>query len=475
MNSSEIFDSILTHMIDTLIVVDPSGAIQMVNRAALNLLGYGEQELVGKPMSLILGDEDQIFMLKGLIEAGSVQEFELVYVNKDGRKIPMSCTGSALRDVRGDIQGIVYIAEDITERKQTEAALKESEERFRTLFENVPIGVYRCTLEGRILTVNPALVNMLRLSSSDELMQLNLEEISDAKSREELRSRLQSEGEVKGLEGLWKRKDGTPVYVSENAKVVRDTEGAPVYYEGTVEDISERKKIEQLKNEFVSIVSHELRVPLTSIRGSLSWIADKMEKDLPENARKMIEIGTRSSERMVRLINDMLDLDQIESGKMPFHWKRLPLMPLIEQAIEANQSYADQFGVKFAFQEKIYDAEVNADSDRLMQVLTNLLANAAKFSPQNGVVIVNVRKENGMVRVEIQDRGPGIPDKFKSRIFQKFAQARNQDGRQQSGSGLGLSISKVIVEKLGGTINFESREGSGTTFYFLLPRLSPIK
>jgi signal transduction histidine kinase len=151
------------------------------------------------------------------------------------------------------------------------------------------------------------------------------------------------------------------------------------------------------------------------------------------------------------------------------------LMPLIEQAIEANQSYADQFGVKFAFQEKIYDAEVNADSDRLMQVLTNLLANAAKFSPQNGVVIVNVRKENGMVRVEIQDRGPGIPDKFKSRIFQKFAQARSQDGRQQSGSGLGLSISKVIVEKLGGTIDFESREGSGTTFYFLLPELSPIK
>ncbi|HEY4491388.1 MAG TPA: PAS domain S-box protein, partial [Acidobacteriota bacterium] len=145
MNPSEIFNSILTHMIDTLIVVDSSGAIQTINRAALNLLGYAEQELLGKPMSVILGDEDRFFMLKGLIEAGSVHEFELVYVNKDGRKMPMSCTGSALRDPQGDIQGIVYIAEDITERKQAEAALKESEERFRTLFENVPIGVYRST------------------------------------------------------------------------------------------------------------------------------------------------------------------------------------------------------------------------------------------------------------------------------------------------------------------------------------------
>ncbi|MCI0415949.1 PAS domain-containing sensor histidine kinase [bacterium] len=462
-------DSILESLVDCLLIVHPNGKIKKVNKAAIDLLGYTPRELLRKNFAELLGSEDLFNMMTGLIEGGSLHEFEVTFFTKHGRAVPMSCSGSALNDKRGAMEAIVCIAKDITERKQADQALRESEERFRSLFENVPIGVYRMALDGRILNANSALLKMIGYESVSELEAVDFDKIAleGGYSREEFRAQALKEDEMRGLECVWRTKDGTFLYVRENSKITRDENGIPLYFEGTIEDISEKKRIEQMKNDFISIVSHELRVPLTAIHGSLGWISEN-STDLPERVRKMVQIANRSSDRMVRLINDMLDIDKIESGKMIFYLRPLDVMTVVEHTLEANQPYAEQFHVKLVLTGPLPGAKAHGDIDRFIQVLTNLLSNAAKYSPAYGVVGVFLSRKDGFIRVSVTDRGPGIPEKYRSRIFQKFVQVPGADTRQK-GTGLGLSISKAIVEKMGGQIGFESEPGAGSTFYFDLP------
>ncbi len=468
-SSAEIYlDSILENLVDCLLILDPAGNIERINKAAVELLGYSQEELQGKRFAEILKDEELADMLLGLIEGGSLHEFELTYVSKFARKIPVSCSGTTLFDVQGSLRGIVCVAKDITERKQAEHALQESEERYRTLFENIPIGMYRATPDGQILNANPALLKMIGYRIQD-LASLNFEKLAleGGYSREEFRTRIDRDGEVRGLECVWHTKDGTFLYIRENAKVVRDSSGAPLYYEGTVEDITERKKIEQMKNEFISIVSHELRVPLTAIHGSLGWMSENTDQ-LPERIRKMIVIASRSSDRMVRLINDMLDIDKIESGKMAFYIRPIEVMTTVEHTLEANQPYAEQFSVTLQCVETLPGVKIKADTDRFVQILTNLVSNASKYSPKSEFVNVSVSRKDEFIRISVSDRGPGIPEKYRNRIFQKFVQVPGADARQK-GTGLGLSISKAMVERMGGRIGFDSEPGNGATFYFDLP------
>ncbi len=462
-------DSILEDLVDCLLIVHPNGKIKKVNKAAIDLLGYSPAELLKKNFAEILGSEDLFDLLTGLIEGGSLHEFELTFFTKFGRAVPMSCSGSALNDKKGTMEAIVCIAKDITERKQTDHALRESEERYRTLFENIPIGVYRMALDGKILNGNTALLKMIGYESVNELQAVDFDRIAleGGYSREEFRVQVLKDGEVRGLECVWRTKDGTFLYVRENSKITRDENGTPLYFEGTIEDISERKRIEQMKNDFISIVSHELRVPLTAIHGSLGWISEN-SAELPERVRKMVQIANRSSDRMVRLINDMLDIDKIESGKMVFYLRPLDVMTVVEHTLEANQPYAEQFQVKLVLSNPLPGAKAHGDIDRFTQVLTNLLSNSAKYSPPNGIVSVSLSRKDGFIRISVSDRGPGIPEKYRSRIFQKFVQVPGADSRQK-GTGLGLSISKAMVEKMGGKIGFESEPGAGSTFYFDLP------
>jgi CheY-like chemotaxis protein len=216
-------------------------------------------------------------------------------------------------------------------------------------------------------------------------------------------------------------------------------------------------------------VSHELRTPLTSIRGSLGLLAAGVVGALPERAKNLVEIAAKNSERLVRLINDMLDIEKIESGKIGFRYLPNEMMPLVEQAVAANRAFAGELGVELAVVASLPGARCWVDADRIVQVLTNLLSNAAKFAPRGSTVEVAVERREGDVIVAVADRGAGIPPEFEGRIFDKFAQADPTSTRQKEGTGLGLSISKAIVERHGGRIWFESAPGVGTTFYFALP------
>lgn len=232
----------------------------------------------------------------------------------------------------------------------------------------------------------------------------------------------------------------------------------------------EREKLVQIKNEFVSVVSHELRTPLTAIHGAMTLLSKDIAGKLTKQDDDLLNIALNNINRLIRLINDILDIEKIELNKMNFVLKQYNIINVIQEAIASNQPYADKFAVKLKLIKKIPAITVNVDHDRIIQVVTNLLANAIKFSAKNREVIITISLKNATkVRVEIIDEGLGIPIEFQKNVFEKFSQADCSEKRGAQGSGLGLYISKAIIEQMGGAIGFVSEAGKGATFYFDLP------
>lgn len=233
---------------------------------------------------------------------------------------------------------------------------------------------------------------------------------------------------------------------------------------------AERKRLERLKDEFVSTVSHELRTPLTSITASLGLLVNRVTEKLPPAEGRLVKIAYANSQRLVRLVNDILDIERLESGKVVFDLRRVGSIALVDAAVEANRGFAESHHVRLRVEgssEAIPD--VRADYDRLFQVMTNLLSNAIKFSPFEAEVVIAVTNNDGMVRVSVRDHGSGIAENFKSHIFERFAQADATNTRQKGGTGLGLSIVKQIMDRLGGRASFNEAPGGGTAFFFELP------
>jgi signal transduction histidine kinase len=235
-------------------------------------------------------------------------------------------------------------------------------------------------------------------------------------------------------------------------------------------DISVFKEMDRLKDDFISAVSHELRTPLTAIVGSLGLLSSGVMGELSGEAAKMVETARRNCDRLVRLVGDVLDIEKIEAGRMDFHIEVRELAPLLDQSIEMIRPYGVQFGASFQIESSSPAILVQVDPDRLLQVLENLLSNAAKFSPPEGTVRVALTRRGRFARVSVRDRGPGIAPEFRSRLFEKFTQGGAPKGLPHvDGTGLGLNISRAIVERLGGTIGFQCDPATGTTFYFELP------
>jgi signal transduction histidine kinase len=233
------------------------------------------------------------------------------------------------------------------------------------------------------------------------------------------------------------------------------------------------QKAQLAQAQLVSTVSHELRTPLTSIKGSLGLVRSGVFGALPEDFKPMVDIAYTNCERLVLLINDLLDIEKMEAGRMEFHLGPVDLAVLLRQSVAENDGYAVTHNVSFTLAEPLVSSTVIGDKDRLMQVMANLLSNAAKFSPEHGAIEAGLTRQDGIARIWISDHGPGIPESFQTRIFQKFSQADTSDGGQRGGTGLGLSICRAIIERHGGVIGFSTRQGAGTTFFFDLPEAGP--
>lgn len=223
-----------------------------------------------------------------------------------------------------------------------------------------------------------------------------------------------------------------------------------------------------MKREFIAVVSHELRTPVTAIRGPLGLLSGPMKAQMPKQAVPLVEMAARNSERLGLLIDDILDIEKLDCGELQVKSMPVRVADFLRQALEVNQSYGDKFNVRYELESAPEGVAVMADPDRLMQVMSNLLSNAAKFSPGT-TVSVRAREAGGKVHFEVQDRGEGIPEEFWSCMFQKFAQADGSSSRRFKGTGLGLAITHQLIERMGGTITFASSAGEGTTFHFALP------
>jgi PAS domain S-box-containing protein len=265
------------------------------------------------------------------------------------------------------------------------------------------------------------------------------------------------------------RKNGSRFPVSVIITPLRDEAGTLTGFLGVIEDVTARREMDRMKSEFTAVVSHELRTPLTSIRGSLGLILGALATSLPEKVKDLLEIAQTNCERLVLLVNDILDVEKFGAGQMRFDMRDAPLAAVLLQAVEANEGYARKFNARIEVAHVDAAWRVTTDPDRFIQVMSNLLSNAAKFSPPGGVVKVWAERAGGDVRILVRDHGPGIPDEFRGRVFEKFSQADSSATRKKGGTGLGLHIARQFVERMGGRIGFESEAGKGATFWIELP------
>jgi PAS domain S-box-containing protein len=348
-----------------------------------------------------------------------------------------------------------------------------AEEMFRLAVEACPSGMVMIDHSGRLVMVNTEIENQFGYAR-EELIGQSVDILvperlrgQHARHRHNFTPSPETRRMGAGRELFGRRKDGTEFPVEVGLNPIRS--GDQLLVLGVIVDISQRKHMERVKDEFVSTVSHELRTPLTSISGSLGLLAGQWTEQLPPSAARLLSIAHKNCQRLVRLINDILDIEKIESGRVVLNCVRIDLLQLAEQAIEDNRGFAEGYGVKVRLDGNSIPAEVNADPDRVVQVITNLLSNAIKFSSARGEVLIAVGRNGDACRISVRDHGCGIPDEFKPRLFEKFAQADGTNSRQKGGTGLGLSIVKQIVERLGGRISFDDAPGGGTIFCVDLP------
>jgi len=475
----------------SIIATDRDGLITVFNRGAEQLLGYASAEMVGKQTPAILHQIDEVVargqelgaelgrpvegfrIFVEMPERHGSEKREWTYLHKDGHAIPVSLVVTTMRAGSGEILGYLGIAEDISERKRGEMTLQDQARYTQAILDNVIDGIITIDERGTVASLNRAAERIFGYPPGEVLGQ-NIKMLMPEPYHSEHDGYLanyRATGVERvigiGREVVGRRKDGRSFPM--DLAVSEISHAGRRMFVGLVRDITERKRVEQMKSEFVSTVSHELRTPLTSISGALGLINGGAVGELPPSMKPLIDIAHKNSLRLIHLINDLLDMEKIAAGKMHFDMQLLALLPLVEQALEANKAYGEARRVRFALTERVESLEVRIDSQRLQQVMANFLSNAAKFSPEGGQVEVAVQRRGDRVRVSVRDYGPGIPDAFRSRIFEKFSQADASDTRQKGGTGLGLAISRELIERMGGTVGYDSVLGEGATFWIELP------
>ncbi|MDH5655249.1 MAG: CHASE3 domain-containing protein, partial [Spirochaetia bacterium] len=353
-------------------------------------------------------------------------------------------------------------------------AKNEAEFNEKSLYEIIwssGVGTWQWNIDHQVFLINQRWYEMLGYDSG-ELENLTYNQWKDLTYPDDLKTILHQMDEllsdrtdVYECESRRHHKNGSWVWILDRGRITeRNKEGKPVRISGTTADITNRKKAEIAKNEFISTVSHELRTPLTSIKGSLALLKSGVVHE-PEKIQTMLEIALNNSDRLILLINDILDVSKMESGKMDFHFEILEVQPLIKEIIDANTGYAEKHKVKLLASSIPENITVLADRIRMIQVFSNLISNAAKFSPPNEEISLSASIENNTIIFSIKDRGQGIPEEFRDKIFEKFIQVDSSDTRAVGGTGLGLAIVKEIINKHKGKIWFESSAGNGTIFY----------
>ena len=361
----------------------------------------------------------------------------------------------------------------LVELEEARRQIEASGRKLALFFERSPIAVLELDPKGVIQEMNQA-GELLFGYAAAELIGQSVKVLVLGKYQPEFDAEwtkvVATRQPLAGLKVRNPRRDGLTVVCEWTVTPLVNPEGQLISVIAQGRDITAQLEAERLKKEFTSTLSHELRTPLTSIIGSLQLINAGVLGEVPKDVAELTEVAERNGQRLLDLINDILDIEKIESGKLTLNPEVIRVDELVREAMVLNKGFGDRFKVRFEARSELSPREVTADHKRLLQVMTNLLSNAAKFSAEGQVVEISTEERSDCLRVAVHDRGPGIPEAFRARVFGRFNQADSTTSRQKGGTGLGLAICKRLVEMMQGRIGFEDRQGGGTTFWFELPR-----
>ncbi|MFZ6748760.1 PAS domain S-box protein [Undibacterium sp. Ren11W] len=484
-DSSQLFNTLMNSTTSYVHVRDLQGRYLYVNKEYESIFHCSNADILGKSYLDVLPLElaEKVAMSERLlIEKGLTLQTENSVQGEDGTHTYL-VVRSPLFDAEGKITGTCGVGTDITENKRLEqetskalSSLRASEERWKFALEGSGDGVWDWDILSGKVQFSKRWKEMLGHSEAE--IGDTLTEWSRRVHSADLPAVMADvEANLAGKTTSFSNehrvlcKDGSYLWILDRGMVVqRAADGAALRMVGTHTDISQRKQMERIKSEFISTVSHELRTPITSIRGSLGLLEAGILGALPDKALDLIKVANRNSQRLITLVNDILDMDKLLSGQMTFATVSVDVKDLIAQAIEANAAYAASYQVRYRMEATSLSAIAIGDPDRLMQVMANLLSNAAKFSPPGAEIEIRIADAEQYWRVEVEDHGEGIPLEFQSRIFEAFAQADSDNTRKQGGTGLGLNISKNLIEKMAGEIGYVTQPGLGTCFWFTVPR-----
>lgn len=467
--------AILSSVGTAVLITDMAGVIRQASPGVLPLLGYEVDALVGQSLGLVLPDEERQLQpdpVRPSFNCGSEQAslHELRARHRKGQRIPVLFSLAPIAMDGSAQMGYLCILNDLSYRE-------EALQRLQHIAEQLPGVVYQFQLYSDGRSCFPYASEGLR-----DVYGLQPEEVRDDASSVfarihpddllDVTASIQASAEhlsvwhreyrflhpIKGL--IWLEGRAMPQPRADDS----------ILWHGFITDITQRKHLEQMKNEFASTVSHELRTPLTSIAGSLGLINGEALGPVPNAMREMLLIAQSNSQRLRQLIDDLLDMDKLLAGKMSFIPQQLDIDSFLAECVTSHQGFARQHDVQLSYTGGPV-AQVTADPMRLQQVLSNLLSNALKFSPAGSQVLLSAQALGGQIRILVVDQGPGVPAEFVDRLFEKFSQADASDRRQKGGTGLGLAISKELMERMGGCIGFYPRPGGGSVFWVELPAL----
>jgi len=479
----ELFDNapVAYHELDT------ENRITRVNATELGMLGYAEEEMVGRFVTDFIVEElpedaAEVSIGDELCFEATRRTFRM----KSGSTLPVLMRHQLITDASGAVRGTRSTLQDISALKRTEEELRRAQEQYRSIFENAIEGIFKTTPEGSFLSLNPALARIYGYDSPEavirELRDVARQLYVNPERHQEFTDLIAQHGEVGDFESEAYRRDGSVIWISERARAVRDPDGRLLYYEGTVEDITSRRRAEdaitkardaalesvRLKSEFLANMSHEIRTPMNGIIGMAGLL---MDSELTPKQRDFTQTIAGSADGLLTIINDILDFSKVEAGMLVFEEIDFHLGNVVEGAVDLLAERALSKGIELA---SLVSSDVptalRGDPGRVRQVLTNLLGNAVKFT-EIGEVIVTAEKEqesetNVLVRFSVRDTGIGITSQQRARLFQAFMQADGSTTRKYGGTGLGLAICKQLVQQMGGDIGVESAPEKGSTFWF---------
>ena len=443
---------------DAICSMNENGRLLMVNPAASKHWGYSREVLLEKPVFDFI-EKDNLDRFKQLLQSGKTanreiaQETECRIVSQNGK------TADTIWSLHwsDDEKCFFCVVHDITERKQAERLLRASEARARTVLNSMLVGLLTLSADGTIASVNPR---------TEQLMQFSEDELA-GKPLSRLFSQIDIEPQhLKQLE--CKRKDGSTLQIELwltelPGKSLRDN------FLVNILDVSARHEIQKAKQEFVAMVRNDLRTPLSAVEQYLKNFSSESQAKLLEDGKRKSELAMANIGGLLRLLDDLLEINNLESGQLALNCQQTDLCEVIHRSLEAVSGFAEQHKVKLQFEET-GALPVWADPDRLGRIIINLLSNAIKFSPTDETVTVKAESSESELCIKIIDRGRGVPDNHKELIFERFKQVKSSDATQKGGSGLGLAICKAIIEQHGGTIAVDSEEGKGSCFWFRIPR-----